>query len=167
MEPQTGLGPQLTKSATIQRMPYPHTIRLRGPWSYQVVEQFAGRADVPRGGRTTVPVDWGGYLDSDFRGRVHYRRSFNPPSTLDPHERLWLIVEGVDPCGRVSLNGSPLGTVDGYALPASFDVTRLVAARNEVVLEVESPVQPGLRPGRQALPGGPIGEVRLEVRSRW
>lgn len=152
-------------------MPYPHNIRLRGPWSFDVAEQIAGAA-VPHAGRTTVPCEWGEMLGSDFRGRVRYRRSFNPPATLDPHERLWLVCEGVDAFGRISLNGSLLGTIEGYALPAGFDVTGLIAARNEIGLEVELPpkaTEQGavLRPGRESLPGGPVGEVRLEVRSPW
>lgn len=153
-------------------MPYPHIIRLRGPWTFEVVEQTAGRGDLPRAGRTTVPAEWGEQLGRDFRGRVRYRRSFNPPSTLDPHERLWLVTEGVDAFGRLSLNGRVLGTVDGYALPASFDITDVIAARNQIDLDVDLPDElttgnVPLRPGREDLPGGPIGEVRLEIRSSW
>lgn len=156
-------------------MPYPHAIRLRGPWQFeplargvvrgdgQVVERFD---DLPPAGRSTVPSDWGHEVGAEFRGRVRYRRSFNPPGTLEAHERLWLIVEGVDARGVVSLNGTRLGEVAGYAVSSSFDITRLVGPRNEIVLDVELPADNrALRPGREMLPGGPIGEVRLEVRS--
>jgi hypothetical protein len=161
-------------------MPYPHTIRLRGPWQVEPLARGIvanGRLierddNLPAAGRGTVPSDWGDLLGKDFRGRVRYRRSFNPPGALDSHERLWLVVEGVDARGCLSLNGVPLGEVHGYALWASFDVTSVVSRRNELVLDVELPAASGnseapLRPGRETMPGGPIGEVRLEVRSQW
>ncbi|HVA46078.1 MAG TPA: hypothetical protein VNH11_06860 [Pirellulales bacterium] len=162
-------------------MPYPHVIRLRGPWHFEPLARATLDADgqiteisagLPPAGRATVPEDWGDRLGSGFRGRVRYRRTFNPPATLDPHERLWLVVKGVDAFGHVSVNGTRLGTIDGYALARGFEVTRLVGPRNEIDLEVELPQElPGvtqpLRPGRERLPGGPIGEVRLEVRAQW
>jgi len=162
-------------------MSYPHTIRLRGPWHFEPLArsivtpdgQMVERADnLPPAGRGSVPSDWEGCVGRDFRGRVRYRRSFNPPGTLDSHERLWLVVEGVDAQGVISLNGIRLGAVTGYSIWASFDVTKLVGPRNEVALEVELPASADrsagpLRPGREQLPGGPIGELRLEVRSQW
>lgn len=160
-------------------MPYPHVIRLRGPWLFEPLSRFAiaGQVvergdDLPAAGRVAVPADWGESLGPNFRGRVRYRRSFHRPSTLDPHERLWLIVEGADARGAVSLNGIHLGNIDGYGLWASFDVTAIIDGRNEIALDVELPASSTganapLRPGRDALPGGPIGEVRLEVRSQW
>ncbi|HQU45303.1 MAG: hypothetical protein B7Z73_06625 [Planctomycetia bacterium 21-64-5] len=162
-------------------MPYPHVIRLRGPWQFEPLARATldadgqitdNSADLPPAGRATVPEDWGERLGNGFRGRARYRRAFNPPATLDPHERLWLVVEGVDAFGHVSVNGTRLGTIDGYALRRGFEVTQLVGPRNEIELEIELPAElPGvkqaLRPGRERLPGGPIGEVRLEVRTQW
>ncbi|HVX09830.1 MAG TPA: hypothetical protein VHC22_01390 [Pirellulales bacterium] len=161
-------------------MPYPHRIRLRGPWQFETLARYASAAqegataqgEPPGAGRTTVPSDWGDVLGADFRGVVRYARRFNPPASLDAHERLWLVVDGVDARGSVSLNGNQLGNVEGYAVQASFDITSLVAARNELQLDVELPVEasPGgapLRPGRETMPGGPVGEVWLEVRSEW
>jgi hypothetical protein len=157
-------------------MPYPHSIRLRGPWHFEPVARSIATAvgetidcgdDLPPAGRSTVPSDWGDTLGAGFRGRVRYRRSFNPPSTLEPHERLWLVVEGVDAHGVVSLNGARLGEVAGYAIWSSFNISDLVGPRNEVVIDVELPESGAVvRPGREKLPGGPIGEVRLEVRSQ-
>ena len=153
-------------------MPYPHAIRLRGPWEFDVLENAAARAEPPTpiSGRATLPCDWLDALGAEFRGKVRYRRRFNRPSGLDPHERVWLIVEGVDACGAVALNDRELGRVRGYALPASFDVTELIAPNNELLVDVELPPEvPGgaipLRPGRESLAGGPIGEVRLEIRA--
>jgi glycosyl hydrolase family 2 len=150
-------------------MPYPHVIRLRGPWEFEVVEN-ASALTSPRSGKAKLPCDWSEALGREFRGQVRYRRRFNRPSGLDPHERVWLIVEGVDAFGAATLNGRELGEVRGYALPASFDVTDLLAQGNELLLDVELPrgLPDGpapLRPGREDLAAGPIGEVRLEIRA--
>jgi len=152
-------------------MSYPHPIRLRGPWECLPLARHGG-GPLPAGGKTAVPGDWGALLGADFRGRVRYRRWFHRPAELDPHERAWLVVEGLDPRGTVSLNGSMLGEVRGYALPAAFDVTPRLLLRNELHLEIDFP--PGgnpesiaARPGRAGLPGGPLGEVRLEIRGPY
>jgi hypothetical protein len=152
-------------------MPYPHVIRLRGPWEFEVLEREAAScAESPAKltGKATLPCDWSDALGADFRGQVRYRRRFNRPSGLDPHERVWLVIEGVDAFGSATLNGRALGEIRGYALPASFDVTNLLGSGNELKVDVElPPVLPSgnLRPGAEGRPGGPIGEVRLEIRS--
>lgn len=162
-------------------MPYPHPIRLRGPWQFEPLCSYVriwdgqvaeSRENLPESGRATVPGDWGTALGSDFRGRVRYRRAFHAPAILDAHERLWLVIEGVDARGIASVNGVRLGEIEGYAIESSFDITTLIAPSNEVALEVELPLgvpsaDRPLRPGREGLPGGPIREVRLEVRSQW
>jgi hypothetical protein len=188
-------------------MPYPHVIRLRGPWEYEPLARRsplapggrgAGRegeifADLPPPGRINLPADWSGTLGAGFRGRVRYRRRFNRPTGLEPGERVWLVIDGVDARGQYAMNGQPLSWIDGYALPAECDVTELLAASNVLEIDVELgsaeptvssrwpqqqtveateepaanlPVPTDLRPGRERLAGGPIGEVRLEIRAR-
>jgi hypothetical protein len=156
-------------------MPYPHTIRLRGPWQFTVLSCTTGRfantlnAELSQG-RVVLPADWGDTLGADFCGRVRYTRHFNRPSGLDPHERVWCVIEGIDPAGNVALNDQPLGSVRGYALPESFDITPLLQERNQLTLDVEMPPLSQTqtpRPGRGHLPGGPVGEVRLEIRAGY
>lgn len=133
--------------------------------------------------RQTLPDDWSATLGPGFRGRVLYRRRFNRPTGLDAHNRVWLVIEGVDPRGHFALNGHALGTIDGYALPVESDVTELLAAANVLEVEVELPAEvapsrahpplpaagrllPAIpRPGREHLAGGLVGEVRLEIRA--
>jgi hypothetical protein len=159
-------------------MPYPHRIRLRGPWEFEPLSRSVVQADgdaaevqsdLPRAGKIALPADWGPAVGPDFRGRVRFRRRFGRPAELDPHERAWLVCEGVDARGTLTCNGRQLGPVRGYALPAAFDISELLAPRNELWLDVELPSAIGnsqiVRPGREGLPGGPIGEVRLEIRS--
>ncbi|MGH7193845.1 MAG: hypothetical protein ACREJM_09975 [Candidatus Saccharimonadales bacterium] len=170
-------------------MPYPHIIRLRGPWQYTPLVRFDDER-LPPAGRVELPADWGATLGDYFRGRVRYERSFNPPTNLDPHERVWIVADGADARADVGLNCQSLGTVEGYALSSEWDVTARIGPRNTMSLEVELSdgrnqgqcgelEPPGhrqgsapatartyrLRPGREALPGEPIGQVRLEIRS--
>jgi hypothetical protein len=99
---------------------YPHRIRLRGPW------QAAPTA-----------------------GGVRRARRFGYPGRIDADERVWLTFGGAGGRVAVSLNGRVLGT-HGAGTPFDHDVTTLLAARNELVMEVEG--------------GGAQGDVALEVR---
>jgi hypothetical protein len=150
--------------------------------------------DLPAAGRAQLPADWSAALGQSFCGRVRYTRRFNRPTNLDPSERVWLVIDGVDAHGDCAINGHKLGTIDGYALPAASDITSLLAPSNVLEIEVElradAPLIPPLplgegrgegspqiacapdslsyttpRPGRAGLTGGPIGEVRLEIRA--
>ena len=159
-------------------MAYPHLIRLRGPWDYEPLERSVAAGapasdapdEMPPPGRAQMPADWGAAPGADFRGCVRHRRRFNRPTGLEPHERVWLVLEGADGWAEVSLAGHRLGHVGGYALGAQFDVTALIEDRNELVVDVTRPhgdaagEQP-LRSGREHLPGGLVGQVRLEIRA--
>jgi hypothetical protein len=153
-----------------------HTIRLAGPWQYEPlarsVRASAGvsesTADLPPPGRIDMPADWAATLGADFRGRVRFRRSFGRPTGLEPSDRVWLVLERIDARGVVSLNGSPLGETSIDSGPTRFDVTALLAVRNELVIEVELPDWPAdedlrRRGDRAGQVGGVIGEVRLEI----
>lgn len=152
-----------------------HVIRLRGPWQCRALartvllaggETRAESGDLPAGGRCEMPSDWGGLLGIDFRGRVRYTRGFGMPTGIEPEQRIELVIEQVDAFGEVRLNGEPLGPVSLEV--TRFDVSTRLALRNELVVEVELPRQsresaPLPRQGREDLPGGLIGEVRLEI----
>lgn len=104
----------------------PHVIRLREPWQH---------SPVPGGTRHT--------------------RSFNCPTNLAPEQRVWLVIEGAG-VSSVTVNGSSVGQASrlsgfrGQAGRLSYEVTSLLAPRNEIVLELT---------GEQAQ----LGEVRLEI----
>ena len=159
-------------------MSQPHVIRLRGPWQYEPLERWVLDADGGRGaieplpppGRIVMPCDWSQTLGRDFRGRVRFVRAFGKPTRLDPAEQVWLVVAGVDLTGQAELNGLPLGSLTGWHATARFDVTSLLAERNELKIEVELPPlsyadEQRLRCDRAGLAGGVIGEVRLEILS--
>src|SRR4051794_4944409 len=100
-----------------------HVIRLRGPWEYLPLAKFVPQAeggwteqhaDLPAAGRMHMPADWKETLGQDFRGRVRYTRHFNCPTGLEPHDRVWLVLEGVDARGEVILNSARLGPAAGF-----------------------------------------------------
>src|SRR5207248_10704156 len=122
-----------------------------GRWEYwrvmEVGQNQAGgwtgqTSGLPDGGRMHRPADWGQTLGVDFRGRVRYTRHFNCPTGLEPRDRVWLVLEGVDARGEVVLNSARLGPVSGFLSPARFDVTSILQPRNELAVDVELPPLP-------------------------
>lgn len=147
-------------------MPHPHEINLRGPWQYQVLETARG-TPAALSGRISLPASWAETLGADFRGRVKYTRSFAAPTNIAAQERVWLLIDGVDHTGVISLNGVELARLEGYLSHTSLDVTDRLKPRNELVVEIALPEDPeGKLPrcGRHGRAGGLLGEVRLEVR---
>ena len=79
-----------------------------------------------------------------------------------------LVIDQLEAFGCVLLNGQPLGEIAAGGQLWRGDVTARLLTRNELVIEVELPqgteeCTPLARPGRDRLPGGLIGEVRLEI----
>lgn len=68
---------------------------------------------------------------------------------------MWIVFSGVRSRAAVSLNGQPLGKIDGDD-PGNFEVTNRLEFRNVLEVIVEHPAD-------AAEPGGIIGEVRLEI----
>jgi hypothetical protein len=102
----------------------------------------------------TLPCRWRDGGLAGFAGRVRFRRRFGYPGRIDDYERVWLTFAGIEGRAEVSLNGQALGVYEGTGEPPEFEVTRLLGARNELVIEVESASDAG----------GLWGEVALEVR---
>lgn len=166
-------------------MPYPHSIRLRSPWELELIRLAAPPADVSQGStqpcavpsaklpledaeaaesvRVRVPGTWTATPPPDWQGSVRLRRRFHRPGTLEAHERVFLVVEGAEPPGWVSVNGVALGRVPSGGAPAEFEITSLVAERNEVMLLIETAEAARKSAGRLA---GWLGEVRLEIRTK-
>jgi hypothetical protein len=148
-----------------------HTIRLRGPWSVEPLEQFILRSDggyerssggLQPAAKMTMPADWGAVLGATFLGLVRYQRNFQKPTGLESGERVWLVVEGPRSRGTVDLNRKRLGDAGGR-----FDITELLEDHNRLEIVVEHPVVDERGVARDdddtALTGGLIGEVRLEI----
>ncbi len=92
---------------------YPHRIRLRGPWKME-----------------------------SGTDRVRCVRRFGYPGRIDDYERVWIVFEHVGSTADVTLNGTSLGRKEGGGSFA-FEVTRLLTARNELVLEIDADSERG------------------------
>jgi hypothetical protein len=111
-----------------------------------------------------MPTDWGPSLGADFRGRVRYVRRFNGPTGVAPSVRVWIVFDGADAHAEVGLNDNALGLVAGPDCRGEFDVTPFLRQHNVLTAVVEKPPDETAGGGRANLPGGLIGEVRLEFR---
>lgn len=130
---------------------YPHIIRLRGPWEWQAVDGTPHER-----GKLKFPADWDAALGHRAAATLLLRRFFHCPTGLDPHERLWLVVETTGRRARVSLNGVALGESNASSSHVDDDITSIVQTRNELEVRVEAGT---------AEP--PLGEVRLEIRTTF
>jgi hypothetical protein len=154
--------------------------------------------DLPAGGSLAMPADWNAALGSNFRGLVRFTRRFAQPTGLDETSRVWLVIDNADWQAATILNGTLLGHIQlantppapcllvslpprlcvspspsrrsSHALPcpARFDITALLAPRNELTIDVLLPaVEAGALPldrsGREGQSGGLVGLVWLEM----
>ncbi len=153
-----------------------HTIRLRGPWNVEPVERFVLQADgtyrpelenLPPAVKMTMPADWSAAFGADFLGRVRYSRTFQKPSGLSGGQRVFLVVEGGRSRALVELNRKRLD--DGFAWGQAFccDISEALERSNSLEIVVEHPVLDAIGVGNDddniRLPGGLVGEVRLEI----
>jgi len=83
---------------------------------------------------------------------VRLLRRFGLPTGIEPSDRLEIVIEGAGVLLDVTLNGQPLGKVSTSG-PGRFDVTRLLAPRNELALALLPPLSPS----------SSVGDVRLEI----
>lgn len=122
-----------------------HRIHLRGPWRFEPIARAAqitdgqvGRShgELPGEGTVQLPTPWSAFLPA-FRGRVAFQRRFHRPNNLEPHERVDIVLEGVNGSGRVSLNGRSLGGIDEATHSFRCDVTRLLSGNDELLVDLE------------------------------
>jgi hypothetical protein len=154
-----------------------HTIRLRGPWNLEPIARFVPQADgtyrpepenLPPPARLTMPADWAGVFGAVFLGRVRYRRVFQKPTGLDEGQRVFLAVESPRSEGSVSLFGELVGFVRSHDDVKRFEITGRLEDHNRLEILVDHPALDTSRGtlmgnSEQLLPGGLIGEVRLEI----
>ena len=103
-----------------------HTIRLRGPWQLLVEGQAPVAMQLPNDDWVSV---------ADRRRSVRLVRFFNCPTGLESQE-VYLAIRFAPGRGQVTLNQQQLGPVDDKE-PARFAVTQLLAARNELTIDVD------------------------------
>jgi hypothetical protein len=133
-----------------------HSIRLRGPWEFVV-------GGVSK--RIRMPVRRADVVGDDFRDRLTCQRKFGCPTCLDPHERVWLVIEMPARPGEATLNGLPLGPFHNTAKPTEFDITERLKERNVLVLDFDF-VRPLFTASSRDSAAGELlfKDVRLEIR---
>ena len=130
---------------------YPHIIRLRGPWEF---EPLSGE-HAPPPGRIVIPCAWTESVLGSFRGTVRFRRRFHWPATLTEQERLLLHFTEIDGRATFKFNGQELDVREGD--PLSWDITKLVQPRNDLIAELE------YQGAATATGGGIVRDVELHV----
>jgi hypothetical protein len=130
-----------------------HTIRLRGPWQCIIGER---RIRVP------MPAPLNEVAGDDYHDRLVCLRKFGCPTCLDPHERVWLVIEKPARPGYAMLNWLPLGPFENTAKPTEFEITHRLGERNELSLAFSFDKSTA---SAESAPGELLfKEVRLEIR---
>lgn len=124
-----------------------HTIRLRGPWSFDPLERFdlpshidAPHQPLPEGGDVSLPDDWRTCIGENFAGVVRFRRWFNLPTGLTPEHQVLLVIDQVDGRAIVRLTGEHLGIIEPGSGQFAAAVQDRLQPRNELTIDVAWPV---------------------------
>ena len=89
----------------------------------------------------TLPAHWQDLPALETHvGKVVYRTTFEWDAGATPH-RIALRLNGVFYRYQARLNGRAIGGGEGYFFPHEHDVTDLLAPHNELIIEVDSPVE--------------------------
>jgi hypothetical protein len=136
-------------------------MHLRGPWEFEILADETARlgTETSTRGMLRLPISWQEAW-GDFRGTVRFLRRFHAPTNLDPHERVFVVFDGVGGSASVSANEKLLGSIPENVGTAEFEITPLLAPNNQLVVELRF-----LATGEAAPQGGLWGPVALEIRS--
>ncbi|MEX0939089.1 MAG: hypothetical protein WDZ59_14595 [Pirellulales bacterium] len=149
-----------------------HTIRLRGPWQYEIGEpseavRHLSQPSRHRSGRLTLPGSWSETAGEETSGPLVLRRRFGCPTGIRDGERVWLMIEPGDRPAELRLNGHLLARLIP-GTPARHDITARLAHRNELEVSLSplrAPSYPA-PPGPAAQGDRLLGDARLEIEPR-
>ena len=80
---------------------------------------------------------------SKYNKNFFYRTEFKFPVNISGGRKLWLNFEGINSKGDIFLNGTKLGTLDGFMMRGKFDVTNIMKkGANVLVVLVTVPEEP-------------------------
>ena len=131
-----------------------HRLFLKGPWGVRRLDR-----DEPAL-RVTLPASWQSIFEGSNCGRAEFRRKFNQPTNLEPHEHVWIVFQSVRGTAWVDLNGQRLGGIHINDTTAEFEITPHLALHNELVVQLT--FDAGSPPDQ---PSGLWEPVALEIRS--
>jgi hypothetical protein len=169
-------------------------IDLNGQWQFRLDPQNAGistRWYAGSGGfpdTIDVPGSWqaqgfgkpSGNLRHDYAGAAWYRRSVSVPASW-ANRIVWLRIGGAHRSATLFVNGTEIGTHEGFSAPFSFDISSALhpGSANDIVFRIENPpVKIDASPDKQEpqMPtgmlnyignwGGFYGDVYLESTDR-
>ena len=147
-----------------------HRINLKGPWNYEWL-------DGPHRRNTSSP----GEDDSEFSevllnhsrvrmpssiedawgavtGTVRFRRRFQRPTNLDPHERVHIAFDGLGGSARVLLNEKQIAELRDVESTRSVDVTEQICPTNTLTVDLH------WNPDESAQSAGGLwGAVAIEI----
>lgn len=117
---------------------------LAGPWQLMPVTEFASHyaPDAPWH-EQELPAHWQEVPALETHtGKVVYRKEFSwRPEGGHVPGKVFVRLGGVFYRYRVRLNGQDVGQGEGYFFPHELDVTALLKEHNELIIEVDSPVE--------------------------
>lgn len=139
---------------------YPHTIRLRGPWNYELRGEHGAQS-----GSISMPC----VLPAAEGQTFSFTRGFNWLAKIDDDEAVHLYARGAVGRCQFLLNGQAIGEHQGVWGTARWDVTSLLRGRNNLTIESQSPTVDtlGFNPyGSLGPVSGVVGDVYLSVEHR-
>ncbi|QDU41432.1 Glycosyl hydrolases family 2, sugar binding domain [Maioricimonas rarisocia] len=134
-----------------------HRIRLRGPWEVALGKVGESAPADASFRRVTMPASWQELFGNEA-GTGWFRRRFNQPTGLEPHERVCIALPDVPGDVHMALNGTDVASQPASASRLVADVTDLLQLANR--LEVRVTFDPGESP---ETPGGLWQTVHLEI----
>ncbi|MGE5109975.1 MAG: glycoside hydrolase family 2 protein [Acidobacteriaceae bacterium] len=145
------IGAILACCASISTIAQVRTINLDGVWRYKPEARTVLKGDgtivdsnenLPAAGTMPIPSNW--HLNGlpNFNGRVRFEREFDFRQHLDPDDRAFIVLHGVDYFATVEINGAVVGHHEGYFQQFEFDITREVRqGRNRIAITVDAPME--------------------------
>jgi beta-mannosidase len=118
------------------------TVVLSGPWQLLAVADFQEDYSGPNAWHEQeLPAHWQEVEAlAEHTGKMVYRKAFSwKPETST--QRVWLRLRGVFYRYKLRLNGRALGSGEGYFFPQEHDVSTFLQAENELIIELDSPVE--------------------------
>ena len=134
-----------------------HRIRLRGPWTFQWLDDAGNPLGVT--GTLRHPADWP-HVVGIRSGRMQLTRNFHAPSNLDPDEGVFVVLTGVQGDGAVRLNGKLLGIFGRLQTACEFPCPLPLPFSNVLTIVVSFPAATDVSPDV-----GLFGTVELEIRT--
>ena len=121
----------------------PHLIRLRGPWTYHLLDNALQNScnelmeATSEPARISMPALWSDAVGTGYQGKVRFVRPFGQPTGLESGDRVLLVVSGASQPVTISLNGRELSSHSRNAREIAADVTETLESRNLLVLDVD------------------------------